>query len=286
MHIARRAGLWAVAALTGILAASRGTAQDARAPAPQARVLREERTVDVNGTTETWRLEWAHPPGPICPPDDPGWFTCPCSGFEFGEEGELDLVRSRSSGEIDRLHVTPLFSNDEVPAPASEKGHAALRRFPVLASDLDAWERADQFGSPAAFQEAVVERTVINILDLRDFNLDGSATEFVLQIGVLPCGKRQSVLVGISPSRPGLHAFGSAEHPDRPLVLYVDHWEKLRTSTGPLRIVTWSCGDHASEVHEELLLKVDEIGIHAARETYSCGEPGQEHGELISREIL
>ena len=62
----------------------------AESPTP---VIREEHKVVVDGVEEHWRLEWASPPKPACPPDDPVWMTCPCSGFAFGERGNLVLVR-------------------------------------------------------------------------------------------------------------------------------------------------------------------------------------------------
>src|SRR5258706_785750 len=98
---------WAIFGLISIPPASKAATNANDAP-----VVREERTAEVNGVSEVWRLEWLHPPGLICAPDDPVWFTCPCHGFEFGEEGELDLVRLRSSREVERLHLTPLFRTD------------------------------------------------------------------------------------------------------------------------------------------------------------------------------
>ena len=256
-------------------------------------VVREERAVQIDGASETWRLEWVKPPEPVCAPEDPVWFTCPCQGFEFGEEGELDLVRLRSSKEVDRLHLTPFFRGKDTPSPAWEKNHAALRRWPVLDSDQDWFTEVDTTSDDAglaAFQKAVSERTPVTVLDLQDFNHDGWAAEFVLQIGTLPCGKRESVLVGISRDWPKLHVFRSVERPDKPLVLFFQHWERMRVSGGKVRTVTWPCGDHASEVHDETVLRVDAKGFHAMRETFSCdvseGPPGAVHGKLLSREIL
>jgi hypothetical protein len=137
----------------------------------------------------------------VCaPPDDANWFTCPCQGFEFGEQGELDLVRLRASNEVDRLPLIPLFRGAEPPPEAAEENHAALRRWPVLESDLESWMEAERRKDPAAleaFEEALPKRKPLDVLDVGDFNRDGLAAEFVLQIGALPCGKRQSVLVGI-----------------------------------------------------------------------------------------
>jgi hypothetical protein len=226
------------------------------------------------------------PPVPICPPDDPGWFTCPCEGFAFGESGDLDLVRVQRGKKVDRLQLTPLFADQETPAWESKK--AVLQRWPVIEkTDLENWDKADSAGAIqlAEFKEAVMRRNAVPVLGVADFNQDGWATEFVLQVGVLPCGKRQSVLVGLSPGRPQLHVFGTAEHPDTPLVLSPNHWEQLKNTRHPVRVVSWACGDHGSEVQTEFTLSTDRAGIHAVREEFSC-EAGREHGELLSREVL
>jgi hypothetical protein len=131
----------------------------------------------------------------------------------------------------------------------------------------------------------VMKRAPLSVVEIGDFNRDGWATEFVLQVGAIPCGKRASVLVGLSPPRPSLHVFSSAEHPERPLILYVHQWEKLRTAKAALRVVSWTCGDHGSEVQNEIVLTIDAKGIHAVRETFSCVDDA-EHGPLIARENL
>ena len=238
-------------------------------------VIREERAVQVAGASEIWRLEWRRPPRPVCAADDPLWYTCPCMGFEFGEAGQLDLVRLRADREIDRLPLTPLFAHRNGDLGAFPVGPAALRRFPVLDSDR---EQLDP--------DSVSKRAPVRVLDLHDFNRDGWATEFVLQIGTLPCGKRESVVVGVGPGQRTLHAFASADHPEKPLVLYANHWESLRTANGSVRLVAWECGDHGSEAREEIVLTVDAKGIRAARETFSCGVAGTHHGPLLSHENL
>lgn len=221
-----------------------------------------------------------------CPPDDPGWFTCPCEGFAFGESGDLDLVRLQHGKEVGRLPLTPLFANQETPDWEAKK--AVLQRWPVHEkTDFEAWEKADSAGAVqlAQFKEAAMRRNSAPVLGVADFNQDGWATEFVLQVGVLPCGKRQSVLVGVSPDRPQLHVFGTAEHPDTPLVLSPNHWEKLKAARHPVRVISWACGDHGSEEQTEFALSIDRAGIHAVREDFSC-EAGREHGDLLSREVL
>ena len=83
-----------------------------------AEILREQRDVVVDGAREQWRLVWKGKPQPACAPDDgleDGWLTCPCDGFAFGEQGDLDLVRLAGTSPEDRLSLTPLFDPDWVP---------------------------------------------------------------------------------------------------------------------------------------------------------------------------
>ena len=139
--------------------------------------------------------------------------------------------------------------------------------------DAEAFERANANGR-REFRKRVLERKPVRILKLADFNHDGWATEFVLQVRNEPCGKRQSVLVGVSPGRSKLHAFGSADHPDRPLILEAEAWQQLRGAKGTIRFVERPCGDRGSAVRSELLLGADASGIHAVRETYACDRRG------------
>jgi hypothetical protein len=249
--------------------------------ASEAGVTREERSVTVDGVAEVWRLEWLGPTQAVCQPDDENWWTCPCMGFAFGEAGELDLVRLRDSHEVERFHLTPLFA--DVPAGAEER--AVLQRWPVKDIDAEAFRRANRDGRKQ-FTKRVMERKVVSILRLGDYNHDGWPTEFVLQIGTVPCGKRRSILVGVTPKQWTLHAFGSAEHRDRPLVLEADDWRKLRDAKGPGRVVESKCGDHGGEQQEEIVLRTDASGIHAMREIFECDPNTDARGAFVSREPL
>jgi hypothetical protein len=238
-------------------------------------VTRDERVVKVDGVEETWRLEWIAAPELVCEPLDEGWPACPCTGFAFGEAGELDLVRLRDAREIDRLHLTPLFAQAEMPAGA--EGHAVLQRWPVRDVDGDAFARANAVGR-REFRKRVMERKLVPVLKLADFDHDGWATEFVLQVGSKPCGQRPSVVVGVSSKRPKLHVFDSADHPERPLVLEAEAWRQLSGAKGTIRFPESPCAD--------VLLSADPRGIHAVRETFACGPSGAKQGEPVSREPL
>ena len=266
--------------LAGALALCLSLAEPAAGEGP---VTRDERAVKVDGVDETWRLEWLAVPRLVCQPLDASWSTCPCTGFAFGEAGELDLVRLRDASEIDRFHLT-FFSNADMP-PGAE-GRFALQRWPVRDIDAEAFERANANGR-RDFRKRVQERKPVRILKLADFDHDGWATEFVLQVRNKPCGQRPSILVGVSPGRPKLHAFGSADHPDRPLILEAEAWKRLRDTQGSGgRFVESACGDHGAVQQREVALRADASGIHAVRETYACDASGAKQGDPVSRETL
>ncbi|MDB4883274.1 MAG: hypothetical protein JWL95_2040, partial [Gemmatimonadetes bacterium] len=185
----------AVAALGCTKGESAGHLAEIDAP-PGARaiasttVLREETVVRVGMADERWALEWRRPPIPACGPADVETaITCPCTGFAYGEMGELDLVRRRTGRLDDRLALTPLFRDEE--NPGWEKHLAVLQRWPMLDSDYPA---IDSLGLPPAIRARALTRVVTT----GDYDHDGRPTEFLLQVGTLPCGKKQAVLVGVS----------------------------------------------------------------------------------------
>src|SRR5690242_1270555 len=79
-------------------------------------LVRENRTVRVDSIVEQWVLQWQAPPQPVCGPEDPSWFTCPCQAFAFGERGHLDLVRKRPSHPDETFPLSPLFDYGEIPS--------------------------------------------------------------------------------------------------------------------------------------------------------------------------
>ena len=118
-----------------------------------------------------------------------------------------------------------------------------------------------------------------------DYDHDGEATEFLLQVGTLPCGKPMSVAVGVSHRTDRLKVFSTVEHPDKPLALQASHWESLLRAKGPIKVVDWVCGDHASETETALELSADAEGIHATRSEYKCDGNGR-RGGLVNKEFL
>jgi len=228
-------------------------------------VIREEHKVLVDDVEELWQLQWTSAPKPACSPVQPEWVTCPCNGFAFGESGDLALVRKRPEHEDERLELGQFF-DEKLDVPA-KKGEAVLRRWDVEDTDIDDSDASD-------FASRVQARSNAQMMHFGDYDHDGRATEFLLQVGTLPCGKQMSVLIGISRSTPNLHAFGTAEHPEKPLVLQASHWKSLLQSQGPFKVVDWVCGDHGSDTAVDLELNADADGIHAKKMEYACNDDG------------
>lgn len=220
-------------------------------------VVREQRQVKFAGQAETWKLVWQNSPQSVC--DNPT-FDCPCIGFRYGERGKLDLVRTRKSAPDDVLALTPLFQDTENPAGAEGFEEAVLQRWPVRDSDNER--------QPS--QTEIATRPVVQIMKVGDYNHDGKASEFVLQIGTEPCGHSDAVLIGITPQHPTLHVFARAEEPNKPLVTERRVWEKLLTSKGKALVTVLTCGDHGSEIEIDAELRADAKGLHETVFTYEC----------------
>jgi Carboxypeptidase regulatory-like domain len=237
-------------------------------------VIREEQNIIVNGTPEVWRLEWKTTPKSSCGLDDTSMATsCPCTGFAYGESGQLDLVRSTDGREIDRLKLTPFFNNE-----SPDKGAATLQRWELQKKDLD------ELGSNS-FLAQVRTRPLARIMYFADYNHDGSSAEFFLQTGVEPCGKIVGIVIGVTPSHPWLHAFGTALHPDKALVMQKREWEALLKAPGPTEVLDWPCGDHGSDTETDLALSALNGSIKAVRREFECTESGN-RGRLLHEEVL
>jgi len=253
---------------------------DPAQPATPNNLIREEQTVIVGGITETWRLQWEAPPQPYCDAHDVGAITCPCTGFAFGEKGKLDLVRLRNGREIERMPLTPFFQG------LNDSGDAALQRWPRLKEDIGRVDNDD--GLP----EEVRHRAPIKIMQMADYNHDGQATEFLLQVDTMPCGKEVAMVIGVSPENPHLHAFSSVANPNQPLYLYRHEWEALRDAKqDKITVIDWLCADHGSDVQTELELSLVHSAIGVTSKQYECmsdsdrGQlPPNKRGRLLKEE--
>jgi hypothetical protein len=244
-----------------------------QSPASANSLIREEQRTLVNGIPEMWRLQWKSPPEEAaCGPEDPlSATTCPCGGFAYAENGQLDLVRMRNRKEIDRLELTPLFEQ----ALSDQKG-AIVQNWPFELKDI---EESDREG----FSERVRTRPIVRLMYFADYNHDGKSTEFFLQTGVAPCAKILGIVVGLTPNNPKLHVFGSMSNPNKPLVLQKAEWEALRKSTGPVEVLDWPCGDHGSEIEVDMALRTINGAIRAVRREFDCTDDGK-RARLLTKE--
>jgi hypothetical protein len=242
--------------------------------------LREQKAVTVDGRPEQWQLVWHGRPKPICGPDDVEMaVTCPCTGFAYGEMGKLSLVRKRGGKVVERLALGPYF--EDLPASNSD-GLAAMQWRPMDPRDFD--EALDQGPSPG-FSAAVAKRRGPRVMNMADYDKDGNASEFLVQVSAGPCGHTEYMLFGVSKARPRLHAFGTADHPGDVLTLPGSAWQALLTTRGTAKVTAWPCGDHGSDVRQELLLSASGGAIRVRRKTWTCPENGEAE-RLIGEAVL
>jgi hypothetical protein len=228
-------------------------------------VVREQRSIVVNDIKQTWRLVWDGTPGTVCSPDEVYMaVTCPCAGWAYAEFGKLSLFRSRAEHEIERMDLAPLFGKFDYPG-AEVEGVAYLQRWPRKPDDLDREDRGD--GNLVA---EIKTRAAPAIIKFADYNRDGAATEFLIQVGTLPCGKLQFAAVGVTARNPHLHALTSVARPATPLLMPLDAWRALQRGAGPTIVHTWDCGDHGSDMRRELVVSAQGGAIKVRERAFSC----------------
>lgn len=231
-----------------------------------APLLRESRKVVIAGKSEQWELVWEKKTRPICGPDDPEMaMTCPCTGFAYGEMGYLTLQRKRGGRVIDRLELNGFFS--DLPASDSE-GLAAMQWRPFRMGDVDG-----DLNSPG-LQARIRARPGPRMMQLADYDHDGVASEFLVQVSAGACGHTEYIAVGTSRARPELHALGTVHSPRLALVMAGSAWQALLESRGETRVTVWPCGDHGAEERGEMVLSARKGAISASHRRYSCPEDG------------
>ena len=235
-------------------------------------LVREEIQFTLEGKAETWRLEWSEKPRPEC--DSEASPSCPCMGFAYGESGDASLVRLRGGRELERLPLGPLFAS----------ASASLGEMPVLQRNQPR-SKDGEMGA-AALKRSAAERKAVQLIKLGDYDHDGRATEFYLQLASIPCGKSAGAVIGVSRNNPRLHALGTADAPDKPMVLQQRTWDMLRRARRPVSLVTWSCGDHGSEIQEVQHLRWSARGIEGYAEDLKCDFEHGTIGPVVERKPL
>lgn len=231
--------------------------------AAQAReVVREQQNFMIAGVKEVWRLVWRGAPsesGGCGSEHAEGAMTCPCEGFAYAQVGDLVLERQRHGARPERMPLSPLFAESDM--LENTKGPAViLTRWPARLSDID--------DRPTS--ATIHARPPVRIMLLRDYNHDGIAGEFLLEVNAGPCGHRALVAVGITRDNPHLHALTTVEHPAHPLALSPSQWKALARNPRPGTLIDVSCGDHGADEQTAIALRAEHGRIHAIPITSPC----------------
>jgi hypothetical protein len=233
---------------------------------PADPLLRERAEVTINGVKEQWSLRWDTPPKPFCEyPEDA--MTCPCAGFGYGETGKLSLIREREGMPKEKLLLDPMFDGGFNPSEAS-----ILQKYEYIDADGDL--------TSEQFQESITKRKPASILQLKDYNGDGLAAEFVLQVGAGPCGHRQGVLLGVDARGGPIRVFGTKTNPAAPLSLEMKTWDSFLFKNS-FDSVEFGCGDHGSEDETVLHLSAKDGEFNAVEERFDCSGKGGTRGKSI-----
>jgi hypothetical protein len=218
---------------------------DASAPIVRATV-----SVTIDGVAETWSLRWRGAPDSLCM--NP--VTAACQGFSFGEQGSLELVREKGGSVAETMLLDPLF----------EDGVARLQKYVPRPGD----------GALTVDSALLAGRPVVDVMKLADYDHDGRATEFVLQIAATTFGHQPAIVVGISTAEPRLHAFASASDPKAPIALETPGaWDRVRKATKAVTIVEWSCGERAAWTEDIARVTFAKGVLDVTRKKRAC-DPG------------
>lgn len=198
--------------------------------------IAEEHRVLVDGVEEVWRVRFTTPPRlPEPLPEDS---TCVERYWERFDVRRAVIERVRDGEVVDRLmNPSSGLDNDDV-VPLAEAvlvpGRVGL---PVGQRRLTLAE-----------SERLPRPTVLSI---GDYNHDGQATEFVLDMGPLVCGNDYSGVVGLDQRHRRLHVLEWGA-PARTFMVGVNiDWEAVRASASG-DVITWSCGNHFYDGEDHL----------------------------------
>jgi hypothetical protein len=225
---------------------------------------RDRATLEVDQVEETWILRWKNLPEA----DGWTWTACPDRIARYGERGELQLVRSRP-GSADEILDLKWFFPENV---------ARVRRYP---------DRGDEFFDKPTPELAaqIQERPAIRLLEFVDYDHDGRATEFLLPVSTGdPCFQDRAVVVGISRSKPRLHAFSTVERPRKPLTFFFSRHGFGELAKAPhdtwVEASVFRCGSHGSTIEVVTEVRWDDDGLHRRQRTFGC-TPSYERGAPI-----
>jgi hypothetical protein len=187
------------------------------------------------------------------------------------ETRNLSLVRELEGQVIDRMRLSGLVESGAPPWPGPCLGD--LQRWPAGSSDR---ARTRRGARPPA---------VAPVMLFGDYDHDGHATEFLVEVASPACGQPEYAVVGVSEDNPRLHAFASGAQPGRPLAMPLEAWEALLRSANPPSVETWRCGEFGSETAGLLQVFVRRGVIWAVDREYACTSGGKA-GVLLNESDL
>lgn len=230
-------------------------------PVSAADIVRQTKTVQVGKISETWQLVWHGQPKALCAVSEgEGAMTCPCTGFAYGEQGDLSLVRKRNNRVVESLPLNSLFRYGDV-----EKGKAGLQLRTVKESEVDR-----SFAGDHQLPADVQARPTADVMTLKDYDHDGRATEFLILLGNIACGHQMYAALGVTRKVPYLHLLRTHERPRVPLIMDIEQWNALLIAVKPTKVREWNCGDHGSDWQTDFVLYAHDGHIHVTERSFKC----------------
>ncbi len=202
---------------------------------PLAPNIRESHRVMVDGVEEEWRVRFETSSRPSEEQDDEGG-TCLDAFARRHDERPAVIERLRNGVVVDSLRN------------ACMSGDSGGGCFPHLLIPRRVQSTMRQ-PSPTPAQ---LERTPwITVLDIGDYNHDGRAWEFALNIGYLICGHPVSAVIGITRDQPRLHTLRWADNQPMALINDLRQWDAVRAHPRG-EMVIWGCWDHGYGAEKRL----------------------------------
>lgn len=215
--------------------------------------VRDRVELDFAGAKETWLLRWKEEPKPACFVEEAKQ-SGKCLGIDgAGESGQLEIVRIKDGKEIASEDLTELLA---------EKGPLVLPRY------------ADGVRFSARGLTTAPPKP---LLVLGDYNQDGVAAEFVMQGPMRVWAPRPGVLIGFGKGSGKLFGYKTID---------TATWEKVKTTSSVLEVVTTRCFDHASPTEYVDIFTKTSAGVTRGRKEFTCIDKGSSvaRGAVVSSE--
>jgi hypothetical protein len=213
--------------------------------------VRDSVELDFAGGRETWLLRWKGEPEPACFIEEAKQ-SAKCLGIEgAGESGRLEIVRVKDGKEIASEDLTELLA---------EKGPLVLPRF----ADGVRYSARGLASAPSK-----------PLMVLGDYNQDGVAAELVMKGPMRVWVPSPGVLIGFAKSSGKLFGYKTVD---------TQTWEKVKTMSTTLEVVTLRCFDHGSPTENVDIFSKTPAGVTRGRKEFTCIDKGSSvaRGPVVS----